>query len=182
MKSIRKPRMPDHREIVISRSQVRGMLKTMRYSPTKPVRTVAQSVAVCFLLAMRTGMRAGELSGLTWDRVHDGYCVLPVTKTTPRNVPLTRKAMRLLNKMRDYDPFSIFGLTPSTLDANFRKYRDRAGLSGFTFHDTRRTAATMLSKKVDVMMLCRIFGWSDPKMAMVYYAPSMASMVDLLER
>jgi hypothetical protein len=40
----------------------------------------------------------------------------------------------------------------------------------------------MLSKKVDVMMLCRIFGWSDPKMAMVYYAPSMASMVDLLER
>lgn len=182
MKSIRKPRMPDHREIVISRSQVRGMLKTMRYSPTKPVRTVAQSVAVCFLLAMRTGMRAGELAGLTWDRVHDGYCVLPVTKTTPRNVPLTRKAMRLLNKMRDYDPFLIFGLTPSTLDANFRKYRDRAGLSGFRFHDSRHTAATMLSRKLDVMDLCRMFGWTNTSMALKYYNPSASSIADILNR
>lgn len=180
IKNIRKPRMPDHREVVIAPSQVKIMLKTMRYSPTKPVRLVSQSVAVCFLLAMRTGMRAGELSGLTWDRVKEGYCILPVTKTTPRNVPLTRKATRLLNKMQDYDPVSIFGLTPSTLDANFRKYRERAGLSGFTFHDARHTAATMLSRKLDVMDLCRMFGWTNTSMALKYYNPTASSIADIL--
>ena len=180
IKNIRKPRMPDHREVVISPSQVRTILKTMRYSPTKPVRLVSQSVAVCFLLAMRTGMRAGELSGLTWDRVKEGYCILPVTKTTPRNVPLTRKATRLLNKMQNYDPVSIFGLTPSTLDANFRKHRERAGLSGFTFHDARHTAATMLSRKLDVMDLCRMFGWTNTSMALKYYNPTASSIADIL--
>jgi integrase len=182
LKNIRKPRMPDHREVVISPQQVKTMLKTMHYSPTKPVRLVSQSVAVCFLLAMRTGMRAGELSGLTWDRVKEGYCILPVTKTTPRNVPLTRKSTRLINKMKDYDPLSIFGLIPSTLDANFRKYRERAGLSGFTFHDTRHTAATMLSRKLDVMDLCRMFGWTNTSMALKYYNPTASSIADILNR
>jgi integrase len=182
IKNIRKPKMPDHREVVISPAQVRVMLRTMRYSPAKPVRTVAQSVAVCFLLAMRTGMRAGELAGLTWDRVFDDYCFLPVTKTKKRNVPLTRKALRLIAKMRNYETESVFGLTSQTLDANFRKYRDRAGLSGFTFHDTRHTAATMLSRKLDVLDLCKTFGWTNPKMAMTYYNPTASSIADILNR
>lgn len=35
----------------------------------------------------------------------------------------------------------------------------RARLSGFTFHDTRHTAATRLARRVDVLTLCKIFGW-----------------------
>lgn len=180
IKNIRKPRMPDHREVVITRQQVRALLKTMRYSPNKPVRLVSQSVAVCFLLALRTGMRAGELTGLTWDRVREDHVILPVTKTKPRHVPLTRKAVRLIHKMEYYDPDLVFGLSSQNLDANFRKYRKRAGLEGFTFHDSRHTAATMLSRKLDVMDLCRMFGWTDPKMAMVYYNPSASSIADIL--
>ena len=88
--------------------------------------------------------------------------------------------MRLLNKMRDYDPVLIFGLTPSTLDANFRKYRERAGLEGFTFHDSRHTAATMLSRKLDVMDLCRMFGWTNTSMALKYYNPTASSIADIL--
>jgi integrase len=131
---------------------------------------------------MRTGMRAGELAGLTWDRVFDDYCFLPVTKTKKRNVPLTRKALRLIAKMRNYETESVFGLTSQTLDANFRKYRDRAELSGFTFHDTRHTAATMLSRKLDVLDLCKTFGWTNPKMAMTYYNPTASSIADILNR
>lgn len=182
IKDIRKPRMPDHREVVISPSQVRQMLKAMKYSPTLPVRTVAQSVAVCFMVALRTGMRAGELAGLTWDRVYSDYCSLPVTKTIPRKVPLTRKAMRLIDKMRGYDPDLVFGMNSRSLDANFRKYRDRAGLSGFTFHDTRHTAATMLARKLDVLDLCRMFGWTTTKHALVYYNPSASSIAGILNR
>lgn len=182
LRDMRKPRSPDHREIVIQAKDVRLLLKTMSYSPCKPIRSVAQSVAVCFLVALRTGMRAGELSGLNWDRVHSDYCSLPVTKTAPRKVPLTRKAVRLLEKMKGYDSTSVFGLKSQTLDANFRKYRDRAGLSGFTFHDARHTAATMLARKLDVLDLCRMFGWTTTKHALIYYNPTASSIADILNR
>lgn len=180
LKEIRKPKMPDHREVVISPAQVRAILTAMGYAPRGPVRLVSQAVAVCFLTALRTGMRAGELSGLTWDRVHEDYCVLPLTKTVPRKVPLTRKAVRLVEKMRDYDPELVFGLNARSLDANFRKYRDRAGIDGITFHDTRHTAATMLSRKLDVMDLCRMFGWTDTRHALVYYNPTASSIAEIL--
>lgn len=179
---MRRPRMPDHREVVIQPRQVRRLLRAMGYSPTQPVRAVAQSVAVCFLLALRTGMRAGELCGLTWERVQADFCVLPVTKTVPRQVPLTRRALRLLGRMRGYDPVLVFGLTPQALDANFRKYRTRAGLVGFTFHDTRHTAATLLARQIDVLDLCRMFGWASADQALTYYNPSASSIAALLNR
>lgn len=180
VKDVRKPRQPDHRETVLSRAQIKGMLKAFGYSPTLPIRSVSQSCAVAMMVALRTGMRAGELCKLEWTRVHDGWCTLPVTKTKPRDVPLTPKAMRLIRKMEGFDPVRVFGVSANTLDTLFRRARERAGLAGFVFHDTRRTAATTMSKKVDVLMLCRIFGWTNPKMAMVYYAPSNVDMVNKL--
>ena len=182
MREIRKPKAPDHREVVITPGQVRAMLKAMKYSPLQPVDGVAQAVAVCFLTALRTGMRAGDLTKLTWDQVFDDYCHLPITKTKKRNVPLTRKAIRLIEKMRGYDKTFVFSMKPQSLDANFRKYRDRAGLEGFTFHDTRHTAATMLARKIDVLDLCRMFGWTSTKQALVYYNPTASSIAGLLNR
>jgi integrase len=75
----------------------------------------------------------------------------------------------------------VFGVSSQTLDALFRRARDRAGLAGFTFHDARRNAATRISKLVDPLMLCRIFGWRNPKMAMTYYAPSASEMAQYLD-
>jgi len=74
VKDIRKPRQPDHRETVLTRRQIKLMLRSLGYSPRLPIRSVSQSIAVAFLLALRTGMRAGELCKLEWSRVHDGWC------------------------------------------------------------------------------------------------------------
>lgn len=134
------------------------------------------------LVALRTGMRAGELCGLEWTRVHDAHCVLPVTKTVPREVPLTQKAKRLIGKMAGFDPVRVFGIKPQSLDALFRKARQRAGLTGIVFHDTRHTAATWLATpRINVLDLCRMFGWSNPKQAMVYYNPSAAEIAKRLK-
>jgi len=179
---VRKPRAPDHRQTVLTRAQIRALLAAMDYGPRRPVRTVTQSVAVAMLLALRTGMRAGELCGLTWDRVHAAHCVLPVTKTTPREVPLTPKARRLIDKLCGLDRARVFGLTPQTLDALFRRARQRAGLHGIVFHDTRHTAATWLAPKLHVLDLCRMFGWANPKQAMVYYNPSAADIARRIDQ
>jgi integrase len=134
-----------------------------------------------FLLALRSGMRAGELCNLTWTQVHENYCVLPVTKTTPRHVPLSKKAVKLLDKMRGFDKKSVFSVTSATRDALFRRARDNAGLSGFTFHDARHTAATWISRKVDVLTLCKIFGWSDTSQALTYYNPKAKDISSMLD-
>jgi len=181
IKDLRKPRQPDHRDIIISKAQIKALLKTLGYKPHQPIRTVQQSAAACFLLALRSGMRAGELTGLEWNRVFDNYCRLPVTKTTPRDVPLSKKALRIIARMRGFDDDLVFGLKSQTLDALFRRARDKAGLSGFVFHDSRHTAATNIAKKVDVLTLCKIFGWSDPKMAMIYYNPKAADLAKMLD-
>lgn len=169
---VRKPRQPDHRETVLTRSQIKAMLKALGYSPRLPPRSVTQAIAVAFVTALRTGMRAGELCGLQWHQVHASHCNLPVTKTKARDVPLTPKASRAIQKMRGFDPVRVFGVSPQTLDTLFRRARNRAGLSGFVFHDSRHTAATWLAQKLHILDLCKVMGWSNPKMAMIYYNPS----------
>lgn len=178
---VRKPRSPEHRKRTIAWWEIKRQVRAMGYSPRKPIRTVAQATAAAFLVALRTGMRAGELTDLTWDRVHAKHCHLPVAKSTSRDVSLSRKAVRVIERMRGWDEELVFGLHSQTLDALFRRYRERAGLEGFTFHDSRHTAATWMARKLEVMDLCKTFGWSNPKMAMVYYNPTAADIADRLD-
>lgn len=183
VKDVRKPASPRHREVVITWRQVKAILYTLGYSPLNPVRTISQTVALCFLVALRTGMRAGELCNLSWDNVHDNYCVLPVTKTHPRKVPLSTKAVRLILKAHSIgSKQSVFQLKPQTLDTLFRKGRDASGVLGVTFHDSRHTAATIMAKNpnIDVLTLCKIFGWSSTSQALTYYNPKVQDIAKML--
>lgn len=180
VRDVKKPRQPDHRDVVLTWRQIKAIVKALGYSPRQPVRTVSQSVALCFLLALRTGMRAGELCNLTWDKVHDGYCVLPSTKTNPREVPLSSKAVRLVEKARSIHTQSLFLLHSQTLDSLFRKAKTRAKVENITFHDSRHTAATWMARKLHVLDLCRSFGWRDPKYAMIYFNPKAKDIAKLL--
>ncbi len=175
MRDVRKPAEPDHRERIIQPAEVRAMLRVLGWSKRKPVRSVAQAVAHCFIAALQTGMRAGELCGLRWGDVAQDHVQLHAGKTKTgkaRQVPLTPAAVRNIECMRGYDPELVFGLTARSLDAMFRKYRTRAELDGFTFHDARHTAATRLARLVDVLNLCKIFGWTTATRALVYYNPT----------
>lgn len=178
MRDVKRPANPDHRQRVISGVEVRRMLRAMGYT-RGPARSVSQAVACAFLLALSTGMRAGEICGLTWDRVRGDHVRLLETKNgTARDVPLSTVGRRIVARMVGFDAVLVFGITSQTLDALFRKYRDRAGLAGFTFHDGRHTAATRLalSGKVQALELCAIMGWKNPRQAMVYFNPTASQL------
>jgi integrase len=183
VKDVRKPRAPDHRNVIISKSQIKQVLKHLDYTKDMPVRSISCACGFAFLFALRTGMRAGEICGLTWANVKDDYCILPVTKTTPRNVPLSKKSKLILERMKGFDKDYVFGIKANTLDAMFRRARNRAKLEGFTFHDARHTAATWMvnSGKVNVLELCLIFGWSSTSMALTYYNPRVSDLSKKLD-
>ena len=170
LREVRRPAEPDHRERLITDAEIDAMVSQLGLTDG-PIRSVSQAVAVCFLVALETGMRAGELCGLTWDRVHGTFVQLTTATKAgkPRQVALTPTAQTLIERMRGFDDVLVFGLRSQSLDALFRKARDRAGLSGFTFHDARHTAATRLAPRLHVLDLCKMMGWADPKMAMRYY-------------
>jgi integrase len=137
------------------------MLRTLGWRRAKP-ETLQQQVGFAFLLALHTGMRAGEV--ISFER-RGTVAHLENTKNgDPRDVPLSARALRLVELCH---PFTV---SASSLDALFRKARRNAGMSGFVFHDSRATALTRMSKHVDVLTLARISGHRDiATLARVYY-------------
>lgn len=135
-----------------------------------------------FLFACETAMRAGEIVGLTWDRVDLSARVatLPMTKNgRARDVPLSSEAVRLLEAMPRCDP--VFGLTSRQLDALWRKLRDRAGVEGLTFHDSRHCAITRLSGKLDVMALARMVGHRNISQLLTYFNEGASDLAKRLD-
>lgn len=176
VRDVRKPASPDHRERLISGPEVRALLQQLGWRRA-PARSVSQAVGNCLLVALMTGMRAGELCALRWDDVRRDHCLLRTSKTGKgRAVPLVPAARRAIEFMRGFDEERVFGLKSQSLDALFRRARDRAGLAGFTFHDARHTAATRLARRLHVLDLCRMFGWSSTQRALTYYNPSASDI------
>lgn len=182
VKDVRKPSAPEHRDRIITGPEIRKMLRATKWT-RGPSKSITHSLGNCFLLALITGMRSGEITALAWPQVKEKHIALTTSKTGKgRDVPLSKTARRIFEFQRGFDDQLVFGLSASTRDALFRRAKASANVDGFTFHDARHTAATRLAKSrvFDVLTLCKVFGWSDPKMAMVYFNPSAKDLADLL--
>jgi len=164
---------------------MKAVLRALRYSPlSSQVESTTQSVALAFLLALRTGMRAGELCSMTWENTQAYSVTLPTTKNgSVRHVPLDYRARRIIERARGWDAVSVFNLKTRTLDALFRRAKAQAGLrdANVRFHDSRHTAATWLAKDLSMVDLCKMFGWKNPQYALIYYNPDAQDMARHLD-
>ena len=181
-KGVDRPKESAHRTRTISRREIKSVLRALGY----PAREMPRhAVAWAFLLALRTGMRQGELAAITWDNVHPKHIHTDSKSMIEfkRDVPLSRKARRIVDKMAGYHPESMFNITAASIDTHFRNAKTRAGLSGFTWHDSRHTAATWIGRsgKFELLELCKAFGWKDPKHALIYFNPTGADLADKLD-
>jgi len=165
----------------ITPREVKRICRTLGYRTGVTPETKAQEVALAFLVALRTAMRAGEILQLgrnTLDmqrRVATVQHKMQHVTGRPREIPLSRHAMRLLRPVADRE--RCFTLSSVSLDALFRKARDRLLISDLHFHDARAEALTRLSRRVDVMTLARISGHSDLRILQsVYYRETAADI------
>lgn len=180
VKAISKPAAPAHRDKVLSRVEIYKILRALQQTGTE---STTYRIGLAFLFALRTGMRAGEICGIKRENIQDARITLPMTKNgTRRHVPLSRKANVILKRALNlgFDP--VFGLNVGSLDTLFRRARDAAGVVDVHFHDSRHWAATMMARKLPLVDLCRMFGWKDPKHALIYYNATATSIAALLDK
>lgn len=181
MPDVKRPPNPPPRRRRITDAEVEAMTLALCGEQLHAF-TYTARVGLAFLFALETAMRAGEILGLRWRDIDTAQRVatLPRTKNGDmREVPLSARALELLAILpREDGP--CFGLESAQRDALFRKARNAAGLSGFTFHDTRATAIHRLSKKLDVLQLARMIGHRDINSLRHYYAESAAEIARLL--
>lgn len=170
-RDVRKPRAPAHRERLISNDEIDRLCLALGFEEANPVETLSHEVAVMFLLAIETAMRAGELSGLTWASVDLTRRVARIGQTKngdARDVPLSSRAVELFDLLPRTGA-SVFRVAKGSRDALFRRARDKAGIADLHFHDTRAEACTRLAQRLNVLELARMIGHRDPKSLMAYY-------------
>lgn len=184
MKDLRLPPSSPHRDRRVTDDEIERLCIAAGFNEAPP-ETSTQQVIIAFLFALESAMRAGEIRGLTWDRVFlsDRYISLLETKNgTRRNVPLSKRAVQLLEYMRAIDNDRVFTVNTGSFDTLFRKIRDRCQIENLHFHDTRHEACTRLARKIDVLDLARMIGHKDLKSLMIYYNPTATEIANRLDQ
>lgn len=181
MKGVRRPAESHHRERLLSDDEIAALCEAMEYSDDCDFSQVRQRVAAAMLLAIETCMRAGELCSLRPETVHldKRYARLEMTKNgEPRNVPLSSRAIAILERVG-----CNLNITPSQIDSNFRKYRDKLGIENLHFHDTRHTAITRIanSRKLDVLELAKMTGHKDLHQLRAYFNETAENIAKRLD-
>lgn len=162
MDDLKRPKDPAHRDRRISGREIEMVLLALNYAEDAPVLQQQQKVAVAFLLAIESGMRAGEICSLKAKNVdlvnQTGF--LPDTKNgRQRSVALSKEAVRLLKRVEPWcADGSVFGLASGALSTLVKRGVGKTDIHDLTFHDSRHEAITRLARKLDVLDLARMVG------------------------
>ena len=153
--SVQKPKEPSGRVRFLSEDERQRLLNACRASENKYLYPIV-------VLALATGMRRGEILGLTWERVDlmQGRITLHKTKNgTTRVVPLAQHCMTVLKAhavghesqrgllfpgKETQNRFTDPATTPMDIRAPWLKALEDADIHDFRFHDLRHTAASYL--------------------------------------
>lgn len=150
------------------------------------------------LFALNTGMRQDEILSLAWsevDLLRRTVTVLKSKNGEKRTIPLNQKMTDLLKKkgsVRRADSSFVFPSLSGTkiirrnLLRAFYASVERAGITGFRFHDLRHTFATRLVQAgVDLYKVAKLLGHKDIRMTQRYahhYPESLRDGVEVLDR
>lgn len=131
----------------------------------------SQDLARAITVAVETGMRAGEIASNP--TINGRVAVLVDSKNNEgREVPLSPKAIEALSQG--------VNLTAGSISALFARLCREEEIEGLTFHDLRHYACVRLSSKLELMELCKMMGWKDPRHALIYYSKGAESIADKL--
>lgn len=130
-------------------------------------------------LAINTGIRRGELLGLRWEQIVNGFIYLDVadTKTAkPRHIPINAQAHTALKERRGENhlksPYVFCDATGEPwkeIKDGFKNACRRAGIMDCRFHDLRHTYAShLVMRRVGLKTVADLLGHANIQMTMRY--------------
>lgn len=162
---VRLPKENPLRESVWSWRLIRRVLRAPRADKTAEMQAA-------FRIALHTGLRLQEVLTCSYDAKRK-VLVLPISKTEPRpvEVPILPRARKVVENM------PVFTVGPNEGSALFSRLSGELLIDGLTFHDSRATALTLLSRKMDVLTLARISRHKDLNILMKRYYRETAESI-----
>ena len=117
-------------------------------------------------------MRRGEIAAMQWEHINFQQRLLkiPETKTgVPRIIPLSSKAVILLQSIPRRVDGKVWGLPASSISHRFLRACREAGIDDFRFHDLRHEATSRLFERgLNQMEVVSITGHRDLRMLKRY--------------
>jgi integrase len=168
---VRKPPAPQGRNRILTAEEEVQLLyacepKANRNIYTRPF----------VILAIETAMRRGEILSLRWENINyqTRTAFLALTKNgESRRVPLSTRAIETLQSLPRSIDGRVLPINFAALETNFKRARERAGLTDLRIHDLRHTATTRLAEKLsNLLELSAITGHKQLNMLKRYYHPN----------
>ena len=115
-------------------------------------------------LMLLTAMRRSEVVLLRWSQIKEDYIELDQTKTTPRNVYLTKEAKELIKSIpRHPTRDRLFKYTVLGFDGSYTKWLKDHGFSDITSHKLRKEAISNFVERIGAensLLIAEILGIS----------------------
>ncbi len=126
--------------------------------------------------ALNTGMRKGEILGLKWDQIRNGFIYLDKTKTNESRQILINdtldnlfKHIRKKQHLTSKYVFTYQGRRIDSVKTSFNAAVKRAGIVDFRFHDLRHTfASQVLLRGGDLKDIQELLGHKTMTMTLRY--------------
>jgi integrase len=139
-------------------------------------------------LALKSGMRRGELASLKVRDIHEDFLVVREGKNNKdRVIPLSQPIILRLKQFIDRKKpnVSVFGLKPSTITMKIKSFANKAGLDNSHTHTLRHKYATdLLEHGANIRSVQQLLGHENLSTTQVYLSitdKGIREAVDLLE-
>jgi integrase len=176
-----------------TKSEIEAIVKASGIQENVPPTRAREYMGWCYLLAIETAMRVGEIGQLRVKDFHEDECYLQLTDNwTPgdeestsikngesRAVPLSPRAleiMRVLCMGKTHEE-RLIPVVTETIGIQFRQVCKELKIENLHFHDARHEATTRLSKKLaNVLELSAVTGHKTLSNLKRYYNPSPSEL------
>ncbi len=155
--SIRRPKKSEPRNRRLTDAELNLLIRGNHTSEV--MRTVMQ-------IMLETGMRSGEVIRISHDHLKGATLHIPITKTTPRTIPLTKKGLELIKNAN-----LPFNTTVDAIGKKFAKLCKKYKIKDAVPHDLRHNSLSdfMRVKNLNVPETMLIAGHKDPRMLLRIY-------------
>jgi integrase len=187
--ALRPAQNPSRARPLLTQQEIEAIRIATGFDRDPLLKTKTARVGACFLLALETGMRSGEILRIKPEDLGLEQCTVRVAAreiggrknsksgrarvSSARTVPLTTRAVEILRLLagtmppdqelgdRLANPPYVVGLDDSQRDALWRKAIKQSGVVDIHYHDTKHEAATKLCRFLDVLALSHAIGTKD---------------------